>query len=215
MEDTDSVFSSQLLTLNKIWQLLASSLFPVQLVNQVLPSYPPQFIDDISPFFGFVPEEELTLRQFLALCLGAEHGFQGIGVETCVPRFGGDGHGGGSKVLYLLQMKVQTLGDDGKFRHVLFLAAGVAGDEVGDKLLPQAFFTIDSVEYLLELSELAERRFAHDVEHAFRGVFRRDFKAAAYMTGYEFAGIFLRAFVGFGVFALVQQQVVAHTAAYE
>ena len=70
-------------------------LFPVQFVNQVLPSYPPQFIDDISPFFGFVPEEELALRQFLALCLGAEHGFQGIGVETCVPRFGGNGHGGG------------------------------------------------------------------------------------------------------------------------
>ena len=63
---------------------MASSLFPVQFVNQILPSYPPQFIDDISPFFEFVPKEELALRQFLALCLGAEHGFQGIGVETVV-----------------------------------------------------------------------------------------------------------------------------------
>ena len=39
------------------------------------------------------------------------------------------------------------------------------------------------------------------------------FKAAADMADYEFAGVFLRAFIGFGVFALVQQQVIAYTAA--
>lgn len=58
---------------------LSVLLFPVQLVNQIFSSYPSQFIDDISPFFGFVPEEELTLRQFLALGLGTEYGFQCIG----------------------------------------------------------------------------------------------------------------------------------------
>ena len=65
----------------------------------------------------------------------------------------------------------------------------------------------------LNLSELAEWRFAHDAEHPFRGMLRRNFKAAADMANYEFAGVFLRAFVGFGVFALVQQQVIAYTAA--
>ena len=40
---------------------LSVLLFPVQLVNQIFSSYPSQFIDNISPFFGFVPEEELTL----------------------------------------------------------------------------------------------------------------------------------------------------------
>lgn len=110
-------------------------------------------------------------------------------------------------------MKVQTLGDDGKFRHVFFLAAGVAGDKVGDELLSQTFFAVDTVEYLFELSELAEWWFAHDAEHPFRGMLRRNFKAAADMADYEFAGVFLRAFVGFGVFALVQQQVIAYTAA--
>ena len=114
---------------------LSVLLFPVQLVNQIFSSYPSQFIDNISPFFGFVPEEELTLCQFLALGLGTEYGFQCIGVETSVPCFGSNGHGGRSKVLYLFQMKVQTLDDDGKFRHVFFLAAGVAGDKVGDELL--------------------------------------------------------------------------------
>ena len=191
---------------------LSVLLFPVQLVNQIFSSYPSQFIDDISPFFGFVPKEELTLCQFLALGLGTEYGFQCIGVETSVPCFGSNGHGGRSKVLYLFQMKVQTLGDDGKFRHVFFLAAGVAGDKVGDELLSQTFFAVDTVEYLFELSELAEWRFAHDAEYLFRGMLRRNFKAAADMADYEFAGVFLRAFVGFGVFALVQQQVIAYTA---
>lgn len=41
-------------------------------------------------------------------------------------------------------------------------------------------------------------------------VFRRDFKAAAYMTGYEFAGIFLRAFVGLGSLLWYSSKVVAH-----
>ena len=72
---------------------LSVLLFPVQLVNQIFSSYPSQFIDNISPFFGFVPEEELTLCQFLALGLGTEYGFQCIGVETSVPCFGSNGHG--------------------------------------------------------------------------------------------------------------------------
>lgn len=51
--------------------LSVSSYFPYSLS---IKSFRPirQFIDDISPFFGFVPEEELTLRQFRALCFGAE-----------------------------------------------------------------------------------------------------------------------------------------------
>ena len=63
-------------------------------------------------------------------------------------------------------MEVQSLGDDGKLRHILFLASGMTADEIRDELLAQSFFTVNSVEYLLELTELAERRLAHDVEHA-------------------------------------------------
>ena len=42
----------------------------------------------------------------------------------------------------------------------------MTADEIRDELLAQSFFTVNSVEYLLELTELAERRLAHDVEHA-------------------------------------------------
>lgn len=69
-------------------------------------------------------------------------------------------------------MEIQPFGDNGKFRHIFFFATGVAGDEVGNELLAQTFFMIDPVEYLLEFSELAERRFAHNVEHTFRGMLR-------------------------------------------
>ena len=112
-------------------------------------------------------------------------------------------------------MEVQPLGDDGKFRHVLFLAAGVAGDEVGDELLAQSLFAVDAVEYLLELAELAERRLAHEAQHAVGGVLGCHFQAAADVTGDEFAGIVTGALVHHRVFARVQQQVVAHAAADE
>ncbi len=125
-------------------------------------------------------------------------------MEARVPCFGGNGHGSRGKVLYLFQMEIQAFGDDGKFSHILLLASGMATDEIRDKLLTQSFFTVDSVEYLLELTELAERRFAHDVEHAVRGMLRSHFQTAADMAGDELAGIFLRTFVGVRILALVQ-----------
>ena len=114
---------------------LSVLLFPVQLVNQIFSSYPSQFIDNISPFFGFVPEEELALSQFLALRFGTEYRFQRIRMEARVPCFGGNGHGSRGKVLHLLQMEVQSFGDDGKFRHIFLLASGMAADEIRNKLL--------------------------------------------------------------------------------
>ena len=103
----------------------------------------------------------------------------------------------------MFQMEIQPFGDNGKFRHIFFFATGVAGDEVGNELLAQTFFMIDPVEYLLEFSELAERRFAHNVEHTFRGMLRGDFEPTTYVAGYEFTSIFLRIFVDSGIFALM------------
>ena len=42
---------------------------------------------------------------------------------------------GEGKVLHLFQMEVQSLGDDGKFRHIFLLASGMAADEIRNKLL--------------------------------------------------------------------------------
>ena len=92
----------------------------VQLVDEVIAFEASQLIDDVAAFFGFVPEEEHALCQFLLGSLGREYGFQGVGMETGIPGFGGHSHGSRSEVLYLLQVEVELLGDDCQFCHIFF-----------------------------------------------------------------------------------------------
>ena len=121
-------------------------------------------------FFGFVPEEELALGQLLLGRLGAEYGLQRVRVVTCVPCLGGIGKWCRRKVLYLLEMEIETLGDDCQFGHILLLTARMAGDEVGDDLLAKTLLAINTVEDALKLVELLERGLAHEVEHTVAGV---------------------------------------------
>jgi len=85
---------------------------PIKLVNQIASSHPFQLLDDGTSFFGLVPEEEHALGELLALGLGTEYRLQGVGMVARVPSLGGYGHRGGGEVLHLLQVEVQTLGDD-------------------------------------------------------------------------------------------------------
>ena len=96
-----------------------------KLVCQVRSSDTSQFRFYFLLFFRLIPEEELSLCQFLPLCFGTEYRLQCIGMKSAVPCFGGYSHRSRGKVLYLLQMKVQPFGDNSQFRHVFFLAAGV------------------------------------------------------------------------------------------
>ena len=190
----------------------APSVAAIQLVYQVGATDAAQLVDDVATLFGLVPEEELALGQLLALRLGAEHGFEGVGMVTCVPRLRADGHGCGREVLYLLQVEIEPLGDDGQFGHVFLVAAGVAGDEVGDELLAQALLLVDAVENLFERLELGV---AHDVQHTVAGVLGRHLQASADVAGDEFAGVFAGALVHLRILALMEQEVVAHSAADE
>ena len=134
---------------------------------------------------------------------------------TCVPRLRADGHGRGREVLHLLQVEIEPLGDDGQFGHVFLVAAGVAGDEVGDELLAQALLLVDAVENLLECLELGKWRLAHDAQHTVAGVLGRHLQASADVAGDEFAGVFAGALVHLRILALMEQEVVAHSAADE
>lgn len=169
----------------------------------------------IPPFFGFIPEEELPLGKFFLRALGAEHGFKRIGVIASIPCFGAHGHGGGGEVLHLLKMEVEPFGGNGKFCHIFFCAAWMATDKVGDDLFAQLLLFVNLVKDALELLKLTERRFAHQVEHLVAGVFRSNLETAAYMMADEFARVLTSRSVGFLVFTLVEEQVVAHTTAYE
>ena len=113
-----------------------------------------QALLNLPAFLGLVPEEILSLCQFLAWRLGREDRFKGVGVIARVPHFCGNGHGGRSEVLNLFQMKVELLGEYCQFGHVFLMTARVAGDEVGDDLLVQMLLAVDAVEHALELVEL-------------------------------------------------------------
>ena len=121
----------------------------------------------------------------------------------CIPSFGSYRHRGRGKVLHLLQMEIESLGDNCQFGHVFFRTAWMATDEVRYYLLAEVLLLINSVEYLLELVELTERRFPHDVKHSVAGVLGSHFQASAHMIGNQFTGIFFGGFVDDRIVAFV------------
>ena len=82
-------------------------------------------------------------------------------------------------------------------------------------MLVQVLLAADLVELALEVVELLERGFAHEVEHAVAGVLGGYLQSAADVAADEFAGVLAGGTVGGFVLAVVEQQVVTHAAAYE
>ena len=126
----------------------------VELLDQVGASDAAQLTLYALPLLGFIPEEELPLRQLLTWCLGREDRFESIRVVTRIPRLGADGHRRGRKVLHLLKVEVQILGDDSKLCHILFLTARMAANKIRYDLLFQPLLFVDTVEDVLKLIEL-------------------------------------------------------------
>ena len=130
-------------------------------MNQILPTHAFELGNQLVALFGLVPEEELTLGQFLLRTFGTIDRLECVGMETGVPSLGRDSHGCGGEILYLLQMEVEAAGDDSQLGHLFGTATRVTGDEVGNQLLVQSMLSIHSVEYLFELTEETERGLAH------------------------------------------------------
>ena len=80
---------------------------------------------DVAALLGLVPEEVLALGEFVFRTFGGEDGLEGVRVVARVPGLGGYCHRRGGEVLHLFEVKVETLGDDGELRHILFLTAWV------------------------------------------------------------------------------------------
>ena len=89
----------------------------------------------------------------------------------------------------------------------------MAADKIRYDLLVEAFLLVDTVEDALELMEELERWLAHEAQHAVGGVLGCHLQSSAHMAGDEFARVLPRRLVGFLVFALMQQEVIAHAAA--
>jgi hypothetical protein len=113
----------------------------------------------------FIPEEILTLGEFLFLGFGSKDGLESVGVVTSVEHLCGSCHRCRGKVLHLLQFVAHLLGKVSKLCHVLLTTTRVRGDEVRDELLTQTFFLVYAVKDALEVIEKLEGGFAHVVEH--------------------------------------------------
>ena len=118
----------------------------------------------------FVPEEILPLGLFLLRRASRVDGLKRVGVKTGVEHLGGHGHRGGGEVLHLFQLVAHVAREVGQLAHVLFAAARMGADEVGDELLAKALLAVDAVEDALELLEQLERGLAHELQHAGAGV---------------------------------------------
>ena len=145
----------------------------------------------VTTLLRLVPEEVLTLGEFLTLALGREDGLEGVGIVARVPGLCSDSHGRGGEVLHLFKMEVELFGKHGKFGHVFFQTAGVGGDEVRDDLLAEILLAVDAVEDTLEGVELLEGGFAHESEHTVAGVLGSHLQSSADVSADEFAGVLL------------------------
>ena len=174
-----------------------------KLLDEVWTTNAAQTLFDATTLLRLIPEEILALGQLVTLCLGTLYGFQRIGVVTRVPRLGRYRHGCGREVLHLFQLEVELLGLDSQLSHIGFRTTRMAGDEVGDNLLIEMFLTIDAIEDALEVVELLERRFAHQVKHALAGMLWCHLQASADVARNQFAGIFHGRLVGCLVLALI------------
>ena len=88
-------------------------------------------------------------------------------------------------------------------------------DEVGDDLLMQSRFLVDLVEESFELVEEFERWLPHELQYTVGGVFRCHFQSATDMLRDKLAGILHGSLIRLLVFRLMQNEVVAYTAADE
>lgn len=184
-------------------------------LDEVFASDSPEFALDVSSLFGFIPEEELPLRQLVAWCLGTVDGFKRVGIVARIPCLSGNGHGCRCEVLYLFQVEVHLLRQHRQLSHVFFAASWMATNEIRYELLAKILFSVDAVEGALELFEEPERRFSHQLQHAVGGVFGCHFQSSADMAGNQFSGIFACSLVHLLVVRMVQEQVIAYTAANE
>ena len=105
--------------------------------------------DDSRPISLVIPEEILALGQFLVTCPCRIDLLARIGMDSGIIDFCGHGHWRRGKVLHLLQMEIHLFCFHCQFRHIGFMAAGMRGDEVGDKLLFQPVRAVGAVEYFL------------------------------------------------------------------
>ena len=150
-------------------------------------------------------EEVGLLTSFVLLRTRHEDLLASVGVLARVEHHRRERHGGGGKVLHLLQIEVQTA--QHLFRegfHVALAASRVRRDEVRDELVAQGVVVADAAEIGVQPLEHGERRFAHERQNMIFGMLGRDLQAARGVVLHD----------GLQIGGTVEQ-IIAYAAAYE
>ena len=117
---------------------------------------PTQRSFDVDTICAIVPKEVFALCQFVGRPDGGIYALECVGMISGIIDLSGDSHWSGREILYLLEMEVEGLGLYSKLCHVDLTASWMRGYEIGDELLSQTAFAIDSFEKLPEFVEKTE-----------------------------------------------------------
>ena len=98
---------------------------------------------------------------------------------TGSPSLGANGHWRRCEVLHLLEVKTKWAHLFCQVCHILFATAWMTADEIGNNLLTESCSLTGAVEYGLELVELAERGFAHQLKYMVFSMFWCHLQASA------------------------------------
>ena len=114
----------------------------------------PQRLFYVAAFLWFVPEEVLSLCQFLLLGLSAVHRFKCVGMISAIPCLGAYSHRRRRKILHLLQLEVEAVSYYRQLCHVGLCAPWMTAYEVRNNLLTKVLLFIYMVEDTLKIVEL-------------------------------------------------------------
>ena len=128
--------------------------------------------NDVTLLVGTVEEEESPLVGFVTRRGGHVDRLHSRRIDAGVVHLGADGHGRGSKVLYLFQAIAHVFHLKGEVGHVTEAAARVAANEIRDKLITQSRLLANLGEATFCLPEKLEGGLPHQLQHMVRSVLR-------------------------------------------
>lgn len=91
----------------------------------------------------------------------------------------------------------------------------MAAYEIWYNLLAQVFLPVDGVEYVLELTELVEGWFSHEVEHCITRMFWSHLKPSTHVLCNQFMCVLSGSSISLCITGTVQKKVITHPAANE
>ena len=146
-----------------------------------------QRLDDERPQLPAPPLQQRPLQRLVVGAAGHIYGRHVAGVDAGVVHAGGDGAGGGVKVLHLLGLVACPVQELRQTHGVRQRAARVGGHEVGHEVL---LLVVGLVELLISAPELfkdAKMRLTHVVQHRGHAVLRRHLQLAADVVLHQLA----------------------------